>query len=138
MGCTARWELASMASTEKNRMVFTDCSTTSAAADCPPHAAARGEVGGRRGARTWGVATEEGEDRATPGRGGRQARYRATKGVGLGVGVGDKMAASARPMITWPAGWSHWGRGEEEATPVADLVVEEVQIHPQPPVVSLN
>lgn len=66
------------------------------------------------------------------------ARYRATKGVGLGVGVGDKMAASARPMITWPAGWSHWGRGEEEATPVADLVVEEVQIHPQPPVVSLN
>uniref|UniRef100_A0A0E0IH47 Uncharacterized protein n=1 Tax=Oryza nivara TaxID=4536 RepID=A0A0E0IH47_ORYNI len=114
MGCTARWELASTASTEKNRMVFTDCSTTSAAADCPPHAAARGEGGGRR------------------------ARYRATKGVGLGVGVGDKMAASARPMITWPAGWSHWGRGEEEATPVADLVVEEVQIHPQPPVVSLN
>uniref|UniRef100_A0A0E0QNU0 Uncharacterized protein n=1 Tax=Oryza rufipogon TaxID=4529 RepID=A0A0E0QNU0_ORYRU len=48
MGCTARWELASTASTEKNQMVFTDCSTTSAAADCPPHAAARGEGGGRR------------------------------------------------------------------------------------------
>lgn len=42
------------------------------------------------------------------------------------------MGASARLMITSPVGCGCLGRGEEEATPVADLVEEEeVPIYPR-------
>jgi hypothetical protein len=58
--------------------------------------------------------------------------------MGFGVGVGDKMAAAVTLMITPPAGWGRRCRGEEEATPAAELVEEEGVNSPPPPAISLN